>query len=62
VELKSANPDPKISQTGSGSADLDRGVVDDDDDDDANGEAGMNGSLNVGTFQSCLRTSDPAQD
>ncbi|KAH8759618.1 methionine aminopeptidase 2-like protein [Hyaloscypha finlandica] len=47
VELKSANPDPKISQRGSGSADLDRGVVDDDDDDDANEEAGMNGSLNV---------------
>ncbi|KAH8786712.1 methionine aminopeptidase 2-like protein [Hyaloscypha sp. PMI_1271] len=47
VELKSANPDPKISQRGSGFADLDRGVVDDDDDDDANEETGMNGSLNV---------------
>ncbi|TVY36218.1 Methionine aminopeptidase 2-2 [Lachnellula cervina] len=39
--LKPANPDPKISQRGSSSADLDRGIVSDDDDDDANQDAGM---------------------
>ncbi|TVY32821.1 Methionine aminopeptidase [Lachnellula subtilissima] len=45
--LKSANPDPKVSQRGSSSADLDRGIVSDEDDDDANQEAGMNPSVST---------------
>ena len=51
--LKPANSSPKISQRGSSSADLDRGVVSDDDDDDdaALEKAGMNASTsNVGKF------------
>ncbi|KAL5360176.1 MetAP 2-1 [Aspergillus floccosus] len=41
-ELKPANPNPKPSQNGSQSADLDRGVVgEDDDDDDENEEVGV---------------------
>ncbi|PYH91013.1 methionine aminopeptidase 2-like protein [Aspergillus ellipticus CBS 707.79] len=34
LELKPANPDPQVSQNGSSSADLDRGIVSDEDDDD----------------------------
>ncbi|KAH7383503.1 methionine aminopeptidase 2-like protein [Cadophora sp. MPI-SDFR-AT-0126] len=47
--LKPANPDPKVSKNGSGSADLDQGIVsdDDDDDDDAKGEAEMNTASNA---------------
>ncbi|PYI00223.1 methionine aminopeptidase 2-like protein [Aspergillus sclerotiicarbonarius CBS 121057] len=42
-EFKPANPNPKPSQNGSQSADLDRGIVDgDDDDDEANEETGLN--------------------
>ncbi|EAU29595.1 methionine aminopeptidase 2 [Aspergillus terreus NIH2624] len=41
-ELKPASPNPKPSQNGSQSADLDRGVVgEDDDDDDENEEVGV---------------------
>ncbi|KAH9222472.1 methionine aminopeptidase 2-like protein [Leptodontidium sp. 2 PMI_412] len=48
--LKPANPDPKASKNGSGSADLDQGIVsdeDDDDDDNAKGEARMNIASNA---------------
>ncbi|KAG4439334.1 hypothetical protein IFR05_005209 [Cadophora sp. M221] len=47
--LKPANPDPKASKDGSGSADLDQGILsdDDDDDDDAKWEAGMNIASNA---------------
>ncbi|KAE9369703.1 methionine aminopeptidase 2-like protein [Stipitochalara longipes BDJ] len=45
VGSKPANPDPQISQSGSSSADLDRGVVSDDDDDDAIEETEINPSL-----------------
>ncbi|PYI17864.1 methionine aminopeptidase 2-like protein [Aspergillus japonicus CBS 114.51] len=45
-DFKPANPQVKVSRNGSGSADLDRGIISDDDDDDDNSkeENGVNGA------------------
>lgn len=62
IRLKPANPDPKNSQRGSSSADLDCGVINDDDDDDALEEAGMNTiSSTVGKFSFRLEPTSQTQ-
>jgi hypothetical protein len=62
-ELKPANHDPQTSRNGSGSADLDRGVIGDDDDDDE--EAEENGVIpetpNVGKLNQPLSGSRSGQ-
>lgn len=64
-ELKPASPNPKPSQNGSQSADLDRGVVgEDDDDDDENEEVGVKttngGMCNLLGQPTAMHWSDPA--
>ena len=60
--VKPANADPKTSQRGSSSADLDRGVVDDNDDDDAD-EGGCSristSVLDTGAYELFFQNSPP---